>query len=755
MDANNNTVKASRPPPGKDDFQKKVQLLFRMKTHGQRAELYPTLVDLLHWHMPSNDHSMETARRRLAIFREFVEYVEKATPEHMDKQYAALDAMSDEMIIILLAVIESSTTNQSHVGTILNLQAKCPRPAALVRMVAHLNAAVPLYVPEFAVSPPVPPADERELTARMIREVPEKQAIKFLLKLRQAAGLDESAVPNAIFVRKMRHLAHVFGEHLREATDDHEVFNQQLIDHPDELDGVLFPFFAATRDKNFGFDSEWDASHAGDVGTLGLLQISSIKETMLIDVTSLTKVHGFGRAEWTALFARIFAPDHVFFVFDVISDLNALLFNFPYVAETDIPASSQFVCLKTILTKASSYLNDLEYSLGLQLQADNYELYESLFEDGMPTSTNLSEVSFRLLHFTSPKTEQLSVWTSRPLRRKQLKYAATDSFLCFSIQAKLKQKISAVMSREDTLALFPTTEWPLNRAAAADVTADTPTGGKKNRSSQFSHEEVLRLIRESNEKLRAQEQPTITADERPYAADQMCGQLAALLRRCGLEVYSGWETTKIQEECLRKTNMRVLTCGKAAKNFPFAGRVLNIPASSSTLDVQLLQFLQMERVLVDEQQMHSRCARCASRWLVWLPTVALRYAHLQQAAANVEAGVHIQSFSAEDLVRAERELADFEAFHPFRHYFVDLHVDFHGFVYAAPNGLVHLDRLLVYRVDREQQLEVQQPIPLVLATHVDHAQAPTGSMHAICAMCGRENHEATIAEDREREIKWR
>ncbi|KAI6239530.1 hypothetical protein M3Y99_00571200 [Aphelenchoides fujianensis] len=105
MDANNNTVKASRPPPGKDDFQKKVQLLFRMKTHGQRAELYPTLVDLLHWHMPSNDHSMETARRRLAIFREFVEYVEKATPEHMDKQYAALDAMSDEMIQSFFVVI--------------------------------------------------------------------------------------------------------------------------------------------------------------------------------------------------------------------------------------------------------------------------------------------------------------------------------------------------------------------------------------------------------------------------------------------------------------------------------------------------------------------------------------------------------------------------------------------------------------------------------------------------------------------------
>ncbi|KAI6228565.1 hypothetical protein M3Y99_01211800 [Aphelenchoides fujianensis] len=87
MDANNNAVQSSRP--AKNDFERKVALLFRMKTHGQRTELYPTLYDLLHWHMPSNDHSKETAARRLAIFREFVEHVEKATPEHMDAHKAS------------------------------------------------------------------------------------------------------------------------------------------------------------------------------------------------------------------------------------------------------------------------------------------------------------------------------------------------------------------------------------------------------------------------------------------------------------------------------------------------------------------------------------------------------------------------------------------------------------------------------------------------------------------------------------------
>ncbi|KAI6228671.1 Exonuclease mut-7-like protein [Aphelenchoides fujianensis] len=521
----------------------------------------------------------------------------------------------------------------------------------------------------------------------------------------------------------------------------HMVF---LIDQPDELKEILFPFFEAS--DHFGFDAEWDQSYSGEAGNLALLQISDARQTMLVDITSFVKKHNFGREQWISFFSRIFAPKNFFYGFAVAGDLNIILHNFPFLAETDVPTTSNFVCLHTLL---------------INMQAEDEETFTKLFDGRLPTRLNLTEVSLALLGFQPPKSEQLSVWSFRPLRKTQITYAALDSFLCFSIQGKMKPRLQQIEATEALAALSSTVEWPLEKkekAAYDDPHGALGKGGKKTRASHFTNEELVEIIKRSNEKLQSVEAPTLRWDQRRYVADTMCAQLGALLRRCGVEVHPGMEHAQMTSCLQLDSGTRVLTCGKAAKNFPFGDRVLNIAASSSPLDVQLHQFLRMERMLLDPAQINTRCTRCCSRWLVWLPVAAMKYAHVQQAFDNTEQkGIDCQNYKPEDLEQARKELAAVRCAHPFANYFATMADGPAGPLYVAVNALVDLNRRTLLRMDNFRSIDGQGEIPITLATHLNYTTkefAPQ-SMHAVCGTCGRQNAEAVVSKDVSRTVQWK
>ncbi|KAI6229920.1 3'-5' exonuclease domain-containing protein [Aphelenchoides fujianensis] len=762
------------------------------------------------------------------------------------KHEPALQKFARFLNIIALSILnsgEKGKTNrtpeaeqQQYMGILFNLQAAWPQNEALQRMVRFLDVVMPFYMPHYLASRPQKPATEPALARRLIGEMPNKQMLKFLHKLRQASGLDETAVPNAIFVRKMNTLYRVNAECKAHEGEQADFFHQKifhfmedpqmhfpvlkffareddrlavyfavsmdvaaenlppemsnlsdglwaetrqrveqerekslveyeeykrtmslckikggshaisLIDHPDELDEILLPFLESST--NFGFDAEWDQSYAGEVGTLALLQISSGQQTMLVDITSFAKKYHFEQADWIALFSKIFAPKNFFYGFAVSGDLNTILHNFPFLAETDVPKSSNFICLYTFLG---------------ELQANSEVTYTELFGGDrlrVPKSNNLAEVSAALLPFRVPKNEQLSVWTYRPLRRTQVRYAALDSFLCFLLQETIKQKLEKLNATEARAAVSSTIEWPLEKkekGAFDDPNGTLGKGGKKTRASHFTNDELVRIIEHNNEKLQSQETPTIRWDQRRYVADTMCSQLGALLRRCGVEVHPGMDLEKMTRCLQSDPNTRVLTCGKAVKNFPFGDRVLNIAASSTPLDVQLHQFLQMERVLLDPAQLNTRCTRCCSRWLVWLPVEVMKYAHVQLAFDNTEQkGFDCQNYKPEDLEQAREELAAFHTARPFANYFASMADGPHGPMYVAVNALVDLNRRTLFRMDNFQSIKGQGEIPITLATHLNYTTKDFArTMHGVCGTCGRQNAEAVVSEDARRTVQWK
>lgn len=82
---------------------------------------------------------------------------------------------------------------------------------------------------------------------------------------------------------------------------DHRV---HLIDSRQAVNITLKHFIEDPANEFFGIDAEWDMSFTGEKGTVCLIQLSGIRETMLIDIhTFRTK---WSEARLKKLFTLIF-----------------------------------------------------------------------------------------------------------------------------------------------------------------------------------------------------------------------------------------------------------------------------------------------------------------------------------------------------------------------------------------------------------------------------------------------------------------
>lgn len=156
--------------------------------------------------------------------------------------------------ITALSAISSSRVNQDEnqpqfVSILLNLHAEFPQPAALQRMVRFLDEVVPHYMASYLPATVRGPNLEAVLARRIIGPggVRAKTLLKFIHKLRQASGLDESAVPNAIFVRKMNDLHRVNKECRMHTGEQAERFHQKvfhLMEDSSLMHFAVLKFFA-------------------------------------------------------------------------------------------------------------------------------------------------------------------------------------------------------------------------------------------------------------------------------------------------------------------------------------------------------------------------------------------------------------------------------------------------------------------------------------------------------------------------------
>ncbi|KAI6197251.1 hypothetical protein M3Y94_01202400 [Aphelenchoides besseyi] len=391
--------------------------------------------------------------------------------------------------IIARAVIESRNNEKAHVGTIFNLMDTHSNSEAISRMVKYLDDTCALYMKSYYKKRPSGPLKEMHLANEVVEKAPVENWPRDLQVLsdEQWSEISERVKEekNNLMDEYNRYKSGMVLCKLSQG--QHFTY---LIDQPEELITRFYPFLEA--DTKFGIDAEWEQSYAGEVGTLGLLQISTKMETMLLDVVAFTMQDGFGRDEWMELFSKLFNPKNRFYGFALDSDLKAILHNFPFLMETEFPKTSKMICLRNLLQS---------------IMQDNLNVYERLFDNELPAALNLAEVVSKVINLTVPKMEQASVWTYRPLRQKQIRYAAMDSFLCVTLERKLNQKLSDLIGKEMAESKFELMTWPIKTNATDgnhNILVDVQPmerPNKKTKVQHFSNDELVALVNSMNHKL--------------------------------------------------------------------------------------------------------------------------------------------------------------------------------------------------------------------------------------------------------------
>lgn len=105
--------------------------------------------------------------------------------------------------------------------------------------------------------------------------------------------------------------------------------------------------------------------------------------------------------------------------------MQIICHSFPFFAEKFSLKFLNFVCL---LSSIQKIIYDAE-------------LLKEIFNNVVPNNLKLVSLAERLLGFTMGREEQESVWSSRPLRITQQRYASRDSCISLRLAIVLIEKI--------------------------------------------------------------------------------------------------------------------------------------------------------------------------------------------------------------------------------------------------------------------------------------------------------------------------
>ncbi|CAD5216865.1 unnamed protein product [Bursaphelenchus okinawaensis] len=508
------------------------------------------------------------------------------------------------------------------------------------------------------------------------------------------------------------------------------------------------------ENKTLGFDAEWDQSYNAEQGILGIIQLSSKHETLLVDIEAFRHINR-DSPKWVELFQIIFGSGNKIFGFAYESDLKTVVHNFPDV-ETIINDNIQnLVCIRNAMIAISA----------------NQNAIDALFER-LPERQNLQTLTVELLGWEMEKVEQSSVWSERPLRRNQQMYAARDSLACLLIGEKFEEKLAPVI--RDLTEIFQPLKVSFHPEQRREkrsegkkydaLLAENKTeSGKKTKSNHFTKEELISLINTINKDLKSRipETELNNPEGLKFCADPMCSQISQVLRRCGISVKSD-EYEKNYARLEYDPSVKVLTTGKFVAKYP-PDQVVDLPASVATLDKQLATFMESQKLIIDTTNMIPRCCKCNSNSLCFVPTPVIRYLHATYAIANMHKMSHC-SYSLEDMneyhelcktIRTRSPVGIvFCVFTPSR------------MVYVCSAAQIDMKKLTITKtldflpivLEKREKPEVNESgealdelptvsrVQISLATHLNYKELdiPPGTMHAICAHCGKENVEAVL-----------
>jgi uncharacterized protein with PIN domain len=375
----------------------------------------------------------------------------------------------------------------------------------------------------------------------------------------------------------------------------------KLVENKTELFDLLEDVLIKNKNEEYiyvGVDAEWKPTCAtarfNDSKLVALVQIATSESIYLID---MIKLYDLLEKEELQLFSKLFFCNKkiIKIGYGFTQDLKLLCDSF----NTPIDHHDPF--RQTVL--------DLAYLVNYLLQT-NIKLFDDS-PNKFKEEKGLSELVRLCFGRPLNKSEQISNWEKRPLRKSQIDYAALDAFclveIFYYIQKRLKQlnvdiDFSKIIGKKFKHSTLISTQ---------------KTDNKDNDSNSYADQSLKtqQLI-----EIKKFEEPTFCINEKQIkpqelrvVCDNMLGGLGKELRRCGVDAIileNEREHTDVAKIC-RKENRYALTCGLpyfAIRAQLPEGKCIHVKLGNAK--EQCTQVLKLFNVQVTMDDLFSRCRRC-------------------------------------------------------------------------------------------------------------------------------------------------
>lgn len=328
------------------------------------------------------------------------------------------------------------------------------------------------------------------------------------------------------------------------------------------------------RQSLIGFDSEWKPS-ACQVETVSLLQLATFDRVYLIDVTSEDITDDL----WKLFGRNIFNNLEILKIgFALRQDLTMLQKSLPQ--------------MNLCLSSASCYL-DLK---DLWIRLKYMQSFSFPYKRAAKSGTSLSALSQVCLGKTLDKSNQLSNWAKRPLRRDQIIYAALDAYCLVQIYRVIAECLARLGHDIDQI--------------VDQITSTNSTKPDKSTASKPIESSSSRASRKSSRNTSIE---CISSTKIKFICDSILGGLLHNLRRLGIDCLEINARTsldhyvrKAQQEnrCILTRDSHFLQLSKLLpKNL-----CIEIPEDAA--DNQVINVIQYFNISINRNEILTRCPKC-------------------------------------------------------------------------------------------------------------------------------------------------
>jgi uncharacterized protein with PIN domain len=375
----------------------------------------------------------------------------------------------------------------------------------------------------------------------------------------------------------------------------------KIIEKKTQLFDLLEDVLIKNKNEEYiyvGVDAEWKPTCAtarfDEKKLVALVQIATNESIYLID---MIKLYDLLDVEELKSFSKLFFCNKkiVKIGYGFTQDIKVLCDSF------NSPMDHHDTFRQTVLDLA--YLVNYLYQMNVKLFDDSPNNFKE--EKGLSELVRLC--------FGKPlnKSEQISNWEKRPLRRSQIDYAALDAYCLIQIFDYIKSRLKNLNIEID---LSKCIGKKFKHSTGITIHKSDKTNNDNN-SSLVQSLKMKQLV-----EIKKFEEPTfcinenqIKPNELRVVCDNMLGGLGKELRRCGVDALileNERDHTDVAKIC-RKENRYALTCGLpyfAIRSQLPEGKCIHVKLGNAK--EQCTQVLKLFNVQVTMDDLFSRCRRC-------------------------------------------------------------------------------------------------------------------------------------------------